>query len=163
MANRFSDGAALIYSDNHSWLVAWLRSKVGCLELAADLAQDTFVRMLGKEGMPVIDEPRAYLRTVAKGLMIDYWRRRDIERAYSDALAALPEPLVPSAEEQAIVLEGLCRIDARLATLPAKVREVFVLARLEGKSYPEIADTLGISLITVKRHMQRVYMQLAGL
>ena len=39
---------ALLYSDHHGWLVGWLRRRLGNPCDAADLAQDTFVRVLGK-------------------------------------------------------------------------------------------------------------------
>ncbi|WP_033388268.1 sigma factor, partial [Pseudomonas psychrophila] len=36
----------VLYLDHHSWLTGWLRSKLGCPQSAADLAQDTFMRLL---------------------------------------------------------------------------------------------------------------------
>jgi RNA polymerase sigma-70 factor (ECF subfamily) len=161
LSEQAADGVEAIYTANHSWLVTWLRYRVGCRELAADFAHDTFLRLMARGCVSSIDEPRAFLRTVAKGLMIDFWRKRAIEQAYIEALASLPENCAPSAEEQALVMEELYRISLILSGLPKVVRTVFVLARLDGKSYPAIAEELGISLITVKRYMQRAYLVLA--
>lgn len=65
------------YADHHGWLNGWLRRQLGCSQRAADLVQDTFVRVLSKDDdMAAIREPRAYLHTIAKGLLINHWRRR---------------------------------------------------------------------------------------
>lgn len=88
-----------LYSSHQGWLRDWLRKRLGCSETAADLTQDTFIRLLLKENTPPLESPRAYLSTIAKGLMINHWQRQALEHAYLDFLAAQPEPLVPSLEE----------------------------------------------------------------
>ena len=92
----------------------WLCKKLGNAFDAADLAQDTFIRILSSRDIAAIKEPRAYLTTVAKGLVINWYQRQALERAYLDALALLPEPQAPSAEQRYIILETLYEIDAML-------------------------------------------------
>src|SRR5690606_32872903 len=131
------------------WLLGWLRRKTGCSEQAADLAQDTFLRlMLGRR--VEMAEPRAYLTTIAQRLMYDLWRRRDLERAYLEQLALLPEDLAPSAEARALVFEALTRIDVALHALKPRTRQVFLLNQLEELSYDAIAEQLQVSKITVR-------------
>ena len=43
-----SNTVEVLYQDHHSWLTGWLRRKLGCPQSAADLAQDTFLYVLGK-------------------------------------------------------------------------------------------------------------------
>lgn len=76
-----------LYSDHHGWLHSWLRKKLGCTHSAADLAQDTFLRLLGQRQALDLSQSRALLTHIAKGLMVDYWRRLDVERAYLEAIA----------------------------------------------------------------------------
>jgi len=80
--------------------------KLGNAFDAADLAQDTFTRILGTRDLAGIKEPRAYLTTVAKGLVINWYQRQALERAYLEALALLPEPQAPSAEQRYIILRN---------------------------------------------------------
>ncbi len=142
------------YADHHGWLNGWLRRQLGCSQRAADLAQDTFVRVLSKDDdMAAIREPRAYLHTIAKGLLINHWRRRQIEQAYLDALALQPERVVPSPESQALIVETLLRIDAMLAQLPTRVRSAFLMSQLHGMTYAAIAAELGVSERMVKKYM----------
>lgn len=142
-----------LYSDHYGWLRSWLQRKLGCAAQAADLTQDTFVRLLASTPMETIVEPRAFLTTVAKRVLANHYRRREIERAYLEALAMLPEPQVPSPESRAIVLETLVEIDLMLDGLPALAKQVFLLAQVDGLPYAAIARELGISVSTVKRHM----------
>ena len=150
---------AVLYSEHHSWLQGWLRRRLnnGCD--AADLAQDTFVRLLGSGRLQSIDEPRAYLTTVAKGLLVNWYRRQALERAYLDALALLPEPEAPSPEQRALLLEALHEIDAMLDALPPIVRTTFLLSQLDGMTYGDIAVHLKVSLTSVKRYMAQAFRQ----
>ncbi|MDT7834799.1 sigma-70 family RNA polymerase sigma factor [Aquabacterium sp. OR-4] len=144
-----------LYSHHHGWLHGWLRNRLGCTHRAADLAHDTFVRLLSARLPPRLDAPRAYLCTIAKGLVIDHWRRRDLEQAWLDTLAAWPEAEVPSPEHRLVILEALVAIDQALDELPAAVRQAFLWAQLEGLSCPQIAQRLGVSLATAERHVAK--------
>ncbi|MBH9406627.1 sigma-70 family RNA polymerase sigma factor [Pseudomonas aeruginosa] len=150
-----------LYSDHHHWLTGWLRRRLGCPQNAADLAQDTFVTVLVSRQAARIDAPRAFLTTIARRVLCNHYRRQDVERAYLEALASLPEREVPSEETRAIVLETLVELDRLLDGLPPLAKETFLLAQLAGLGYAEIATQLGISLSSVKRYMlkaaQRCY------
>lgn len=144
-----------LYSDHHDWLKSWLRRRLGCPEQAADLAHDTFIRILSKPEPVAIREPRAFLTRVAQGLVANFNRRQHLERAYLEALALLPEPLMPAPESQAIMFETLLEIDRLLDGLPQLVRRAFLLSQLDGLGQAEIAGQLGISIPTVKRYVAK--------
>lgn len=144
-----------LYDEHNGWLKGWLRKRVGCSEQAADLAQDTFVRVLIHRKAEGLREPRAYLSSIARGLLIDMFRRRSLEQAYLEALATIPEPLDISPEERALILEALIEIDQLLDGLGSRTREVFLMAQLDGYSYVEIGRRMALSLNTVKRHAVR--------
>ena len=86
-----SNTVEVLYNDHHNWLTGWLRRKLGCPDSAADLAQDTFMRVLTARETPQFIEPRAFLTTLAKRVLFNHYRRQDLERAYLDALAQMPE------------------------------------------------------------------------
>lgn len=142
-----------LYSEHHGWLHGWLHKRLGNGFDAADLMQDTFVRVLKARNSLDIREPRVYLATIAKGLLIDLFRRRSLEKAYMEALGSLPEYCLPSLEEQAIILETLNEIDVMLNGLPAKVKQAFLLAQLQGLTHMAIAQRLGVSLRTVGNYL----------
>jgi len=147
-----------LYSGHHGWLYATLRKKLGNAMDAADLTQDTFTRILASR-VSVIEQPRAYLSCVAKGILVNWYQRKALERAYLDALALLPAPQVPSPELRFILLETLHEIDAMLDALPPLVKRAFLLSQISGLKYDDIAGQLGVSLITVKRYMKQAFVQ----
>ena len=150
-----AEATQALYLQHHGWLVARLRRKLGCAWDAADLAQSTFVRVLTASGQRLeeLAEPRAYLTTVAQRLLANHLRRRQIEHAYLEALASLPEPVAPAPEVQLMVLETLHAIDRLLNGLPVVARKAFLLWRLEELTQEQIAEQLGLSRTTVRRHL----------
>ncbi|WP_029043115.1 MULTISPECIES: sigma-70 family RNA polymerase sigma factor [Cupriavidus] len=144
----------VLYENNHDWLCQWLRRRLDCRDEAVDLAHDTFLRLLRRpDEVPGIGEPRAFLTTIARGLLNDHWRRRSLEEAWLEALAALPVEMAVSPENLVSMQQELQHLDAMLAELAPKAREVFVLSQLEGLTYKQIADRTRLSDRTVKRYM----------
>lgn len=92
-----TDEFTCLYREHHSWLVQMLRCRLsGNSNMAADLAHDTFERVLRHHSTTVFKEPRGFLSTVAKRLLIDQWRKQAIEQACLDTLAARSLEFEPS-------------------------------------------------------------------
>lgn len=152
----------LLYVDHHSWLQGWLARRMHCRSDAADVAQDTFVRLFCATASPQhrdLRQPRAYLATIARRLMLNLHRRRSIEQAWLYTLAQLPEQFALSAEEQCLIREALQAVDDMLRGLPPMVRRAFVLSQLEGHSYLEIAAMLNVTVRTVQRYLTQAMEQ----
>lgn len=145
-----------LYCDHHGWLQGWLHRRLGNATDAADLAHDAFLRLLqAPRRFGSAPEARGYLRAMANGMCIDLWRRRQIEQAWLDELAARPEALAPSAEHQVIVLEALQEIDSMLRSLPVPVAEAFVMTAACEMTNQEVADALGIAPRTVRKYVSQ--------
>lgn len=148
-----------LYRHHHGWLQGWLHRKLGDSGDAADLAQDTFVRLMAARRPPVLrEEPRALITHIAKGLLVDHWRRRAVQQAYLDAIAHLPEPQVPSPETGLMIVQTLVAVDAMLQRLPAATRDLFLLAQLDGLTLQELSERTGKPVITVRRHLRKALM-----
>lgn len=148
-----------LYSNHHRWLHNWLRSRLGCSETAADLAQDTFIRILQKDYLAQPQSPRAYLSSIARNLLVDLYRRRSIERAYVDTLALQPEAVDISPAARHEIIETLMEIDRLLDGMGERPREIFLLAQIDGLSFVAISQQLGISVNTVRKHFIRAMSQ----
>ena len=136
----------------------------GSREEAEDRTQEIFLKLHG--ALPKYDSGKnftAWLLTLAKNHLIDEYRRTKLERTQRDefdervmaaAAAGGPEDSLVAAETKALVWEGLDR-------LSADMRMVVVLRDLQGKSYEEVAEVLGLPLGTVKSRVNRARLQLA--
>jgi RNA polymerase sigma-70 factor (ECF subfamily) len=145
-----------LYLDHHAWLKNWLQRRLGNAADAADLAHDAFLRLILKpapRGFDGVGEARAYLRAMAQGMCINLWRRREVEQAWLDTLAAYPEQFAPSAERQAIILEALHEMSALLLDLSPKAARAFLLVCVCEMSSSEAAQELGVSSRMVRKYV----------
>lgn len=159
MSDRAAPTAAFtlesLYGAHHGWLKSWLTRRLQSTFDADDIAQDTFLRVMGSETLSTIRDPRSFLCTISKRVMVDLFRRNALEKAYLEMLALMPERLAPSPEERESQLETLQLIDAMLDGLSGKTREAFLLSQLEGLTYSDIAQKLGVSTSSVKKYVAR--------
>jgi RNA polymerase sigma-70 factor (ECF subfamily) len=143
-----------LYLEHSPALVHQLTRATGCRELARDLVHEAFVRImrLAPGMLAKIERPEAYLRRVSGNLLHD--RRRAQALAQKTALE-MPNDI---AFDQVAVLESretLRRLEAAMARLKPRTREIFLAHRLEGLSYAEIAVRTGLSIKGVEKQMSK--------
>lgn len=150
-----ADSLDALYKGYHGWLLGWLRRRLECPHNAADMAQDTFIRLLSAGSYVAPNEPRAFLATVARRLLMDRGRRQKLEQAYRQELARHAECLeqAPSAEQVMAAVQALEHIARALEAMAPRMRQVFVLRHLDGLSHAEIAQQLGVSTKTVQNDL----------
>ncbi|MDZ4372857.1 MAG: RNA polymerase sigma factor, partial [Phenylobacterium sp.] len=135
-----------LYRRYSGWLGKRLRGRVGVDE-AADVVQETYLR-LAPYLIEDIRHPKALLLRVALNLVRDERRRMALrDRAMQGAI-----PIWVTAVDAPVDRLHLKQV---LLTMPPLYRDVFVLSRFDGMTYPEIALAHGISLATVERRMAK--------
>lgn len=144
-----------LYRDYHGWLRTWIRRRLNSEE-ACDLAQDVFVRVMVQRNTVELREPKAYLSSIARNLLVDTFRHRSIEQAYADTLALKAElAQAPSPEEHQQIIQMLLEIDRLLDSLGQRPREIFLKVQLDGLSMSEVGRQMGLSGNTVRKHFIR--------
>jgi RNA polymerase sigma-70 factor (ECF subfamily) len=146
-----------MFQKDYRWLCAAVGRTLGCPHSAQDIASETFLRVLALPDPSAIREPRALLTTIARRLVYEGWRRQDLERAYLESLALAPEPVHPSPEERALVIEALLAVDRLLNGLSAKAKAAFLYHQLDGLTYSEIGQQLGVSTSRVQQYMVEAF------
>ncbi|NHZ91837.1 sigma-70 family RNA polymerase sigma factor [Massilia sp. CCM 8733] len=152
----------ILYSDHHGWLSGWLRKRLGCAHNAADVAQDTFMRIIAsRDALLGVDQPRAWLATTAKRLIIDRARRQALEQAYLAEMALLADslPCHPAPDETLMALEALDQIGAALQAISARAREAFLLHYLDQQTHAAIAAQLGVSTRMVQKYLVQALLE----
>ncbi len=129
--------------------------RVRCAATTADLLQDTFLRFWERPSLlREVADLAGYFMITGRNLALDHERRRKIAPFVNgiDGLESISDP-APSAETTTISRQELRRVQAALEHMPPRAREVFILSRIDGLTYVEIGERLGISPKTVFGHM----------
>ena len=152
---------AVEFTQSYAWLKGRLQRKLGSAADSEDIAASAFVELALVKEPTETKTPRAMLSVIANRLTYEMWRRRDLERAYLDALAGQDAQYLPSSEQIAETAQQLAEIDRLLNGLPGKVRQAFLLSQLDGLTHAEIAERLGVSARMVRNYlaaaMQHIY------
>jgi RNA polymerase sigma-70 factor (ECF subfamily) len=122
---------------------------------AQDLVQDVFVRLSRQEAFDHVGSVEGYLFATAANIAFDFFRRNKV-RANNPAIGFVeavqrvedfsPERLLEGRQELTCVI-------AALNEMPERMRNIFILARLENLPRAEIAQRLGISKSLVEQQI----------
>lgn len=154
MTVKSQDIASLYISENVR-LERQIWRRVGCRATARDLVHDVFLR-LWERATERSGNDAAYLNRCARNAAIDHVRAERRRADFIDGL--LPEqyaPPLPSPHDLLAAHQSLNSIDKALAALPTRTRHIFLLNRIHGRSFSEIAGAFGISQRAVAKHMAR--------
>jgi RNA polymerase sigma-70 factor (ECF subfamily) len=137
-------------------LLVFLTGRVKCPETAADLTHETYLRLYQSINNNPPDNARALAFRIAVNLAIDYQRKITVRnRHISDVeLDSFAETIASSAAEPIDILMSRQRLGAlqsALDELPTDCRTAFLLNGIDGLSYSEIAERMGISKSKVGR------------
>ena len=136
-------------------MVRFFRRKTGSQEEAEDLTQEALARFLKASPASQVQTPQAYLRRIATNLLRDRAERGSTR--LSNLLVSLDEGLEqPATSDQHRELVGrqeLAHYEQVLRELKPRTLEIFLLSRVDGYTYKEIAGRLGMTLFGVKWHM----------
>jgi len=149
------DAYGELYTRYHQPLYRSLRKYLRSDELSEDITQNVFVKFWEQREEPsVINDPSAWLFTMAKRQAFNFLKRATIEQV---ALGIILDnyPVRSETEQEVIAKDYLAFLERTLDQLPAITRDVFRLCRQQHKSYEEAAAILEISRSTVKKHMIR--------
>lgn len=164
MTNTAAEPISAALQTHYDELVAFVRGRVRCSALAADIVQETYVRLASKDKTASIENPRALLYRVAGNLAIDHLRRQQTRAKY---MVAKPPPAdvpdgQPTAEAAVEAKERVALLMNAVNELPPRCREVFVLRKFEGRHQAEIAAMLGISRNMVEKHLRKALLHCAS-
>lgn len=123
------------------------------LDEVADLVQESFRRLLGVTSN--VDHPQSYLSRIASNLVRD--RAATSARHHEAAQLPFDDDAVagPDPHRQLEARDAVARLEAALATLKPKTRDIFLMHRLEGLSYAQIADAMDMSVKGVEKQIAK--------
>jgi RNA polymerase sigma-70 factor (ECF subfamily) len=148
----------LLFDAHHQRLYRLARRLSADHDDARDLVQETFLRAAQKaESLPAgSSNEEAWLVRVLINLCRDRWRRQTVRQR----AALSTRTITPSGEAAAIARTTIWRA---LRQLPPRRRAVVIMCELEGASISAVAQTMGVSAVTVRWHLSKGRRELARL
>ncbi len=146
----------------NSLLMKVIRRNIPPEEDAEDIAQEVYLRISQKKDGDQIVNYKAFMLRTARNLIIDKVRRGQlIDSAQHEELDAEKHvSMQPSVEVALENRQRLAEFEAVVRELPRKCRDVYILHRVEGMTYPEIARYFNISVSAVEKHMMKAILHI---
>lgn len=150
----------LFYDRHVDAVVAYFRRRTADPELALDLTAESFARVLAaapSEPLPAGGAATALLFTVARNLLVDSYRRGQVDDRARRTLALEPVVLTDQGLERVeeAAVAGESRIAELLAELPKDQREAILARVVDEQPYPAIAAALRCSESVVRKRVSR--------
>ncbi|HKL34364.1 MAG TPA: RNA polymerase sigma-70 factor [Tangfeifania sp.] len=142
-----------IFNENYEYIRNYLYYLSGDMELAEDLVQDVFLQLWEKKDSIKDETVRAFLFTVAKNDFLKSTRRKKNDLKFRSAIFENSENKSPEyILEMKEFDEKLQRI---ISEIPEKSRAVFLMHRIDGMTYNEIAGNLKVTVKAIEKQMSK--------
>ena len=143
----------IVFESNFEYIRNYLYYLSGDVDLAEDLAQDVFLRLWEKRAELKDGMLRPYLFTIARNRFLKNRRRRQYDLKFRSAL--LEESDQENPHYKLEMKEYDKRLQKVIADLPEKSRTVFLMSRIDGLTYREIAKNLRVSDKAIEKQMSK--------
>lgn len=145
-------------------LLAFFRRRSGNPAEAEDMVQEVFARIYATPGIER-QTASAYIFRSAANLLNDRARRANVRAAYRQDVEAEAAHLVENRDPERVLAgqQALSEIKRALDALPERTRVIFALYRLEGMPRKQIADSFGLSVSAVEKHIAKAMLALMRL
>jgi RNA polymerase sigma factor (sigma-70 family) len=130
-----------------------LQRIVKCPDTAEDLLQESYLILARTAADTTIDYPRGFLYRTASNLAFDHLRHHKVVQQHFENAQLATQPQQESAETQLDQDQWHNLLYETIAELPPRCRDVFILHKLRGLSYREIAKMLDVSESAVEKHI----------
>lgn len=153
-----NDHLSALYGRHSREIFHYLKRETGDSQAALDLVGETFAqavrsrrRFRGKS----LDEARSWLFGIARNLALDYRRKRRVERSAMDRLNLERSEIGTDDEAEPSIEQVWNLVEVSMSRLKDEYREAVRLRYLEGQTYAELADSLGVSEDVARARVSR--------
>lgn len=147
--------------EHQAELLHFFRGRVSHAQDAADLAQESWSRLMRYRRGQTAVSLRRLLFAIARNVLSNHWRWRSLHQIEepTDFSEMDVASTAPDLERQWQARRYLAALETTVAALPPKCRTVFLLSRVEGLSNAEVAQRCGISVKMVEKHLAKAIVQ----
>ncbi len=142
-----------LYKLHYQELVSHLLRMVKCTETAQDIVQECYLILANTSAVVSIDHPRGFLYRTASNLAIDHLRHNKVVERFADSEQLIDESELASVETEISKTQWRTLLHQTIDELPPRCRDAFILHKIRGFSYREVAQLLDISESAVEKHI----------
>ncbi|WNO08036.1 RNA polymerase sigma factor [Teredinibacter sp. KSP-S5-2] len=145
-----------LYQEHSDGLTSFLTRKYDNQELAEDAMQTTFTRLSSNQSrLKNVQNIPGYLYRMAENLVVDHFRHKSVEDKYYELKTDIykNELEFGSPEITVEAQRQLIKVQTAIESMPKKVRKAFLLHRMHGLSYSQIAEKMQVSVSSVEKYM----------
>lgn len=149
-----------LFKKNAKALRNYLYAKFGDMVLAEDLLQEAFVKLWENCKKVTPEKAKSYVYTVATNLGISQKRHEQIKFKHQDLILKQYSGMT-NENPEFLMLEEEFKLKFKniIASLPERQREVFLLSRVEKKTYKEIAELSEVSVKAIEKLMHKALLK----
>ncbi len=149
---------ALLFRERYAELCHFVLQFVRSRPVAEELVQDLFLRIWERRQSWEEELPsRSYLYQAARNRALDHLKHEGIAERASAYQPDKDEALTPDVDQQLDAEDLRTALHTAIEQLPDRTRQVFILCKGHGLTYPQVAEALGISVKTVEAQMGRAF------
>jgi len=134
-----------------NYISSWVRSRSD----AKDIVQETYCRIFRLGDKHVVSHLRGYLYRTAKNIAIDWLRDRIVQETFAEQQPLRAAAEAPSPEHIWQAKEDLAELKRAVERLPPKCKMALLMVRVDGLSYQEVGQHLGIKTHSARRLVER--------
>ena len=150
-----SERIARLFSEHNESLVRFLAARLRSVHEAREVAQEAYVRLLSLDDSGAVSFLRAFLFKTAANLAVDRLRSRDRRRQALDAGLCDESREAPTPDMEAASAQEVEIVRRLIGELPPKCRRAFLLNRIHGVEFAQIAQQMELSERMVRHYVLR--------
>ena len=147
-----------LFNDHYESATKFIYYKCGDLQQAEDIVQDAFLKIWKKCAEIIFNTAKSFLFKICSNTLLNEYAHQKVKLKYQ----AIPrsEKDIETPDYILETEEFKDKLETAIANLSTKEREVFLLSRIDKKTYKEIAEIIGISVKAVERRMSNAFINL---
>lgn len=165
LVNKFKDGDPsafeTIFKSYHQELLTYARGLIGDTHVSEDIVEELFIWLWeNRKAVKVNTSLHSYLNKIVHNRCLNYLKHQKVKQKYLKENLQLikqeeqwQEDYIEFYKNHPSATDMEKKISEEIEKLPEQCRKIFIMNRMEGFKYREIAEKLNLSLSTVKNQM----------
>ncbi|NME67627.1 RNA polymerase sigma factor [Flammeovirga aprica] len=144
-----------LFDKYYDSIKSFIYYKIGDIDLSEDIAQETFVKFWESREKVILETVKTYLYTIANNLMLNHIKHGKVVLQFEQKQNKKDGEVETNPEYKMELEEFQSTLDNTINEIPEKSRTVFLMNRIDGLTYGEISERLGVSIKAIEKRMSK--------